>query len=84
MPIYKRQDQDKVDPKRKFFTSLRENQPANDLIEVQKTSYEWFFMQGIKELFDEISPITDFTGRDLEVYFEDYFIDSPKFDEVVC
>ncbi|MBI5728158.1 MAG: DNA-directed RNA polymerase subunit beta, partial [Candidatus Magasanikbacteria bacterium] len=55
-----------------------------DLIEVQKSSYAWFFSQGVKELFEEISPITDFTGRDLELYFEDYYIDEPKFDEVTC
>ena len=55
-----------------------------DLVEVQRSSYDWFFKTGIKELFEEISPITDFTGRDLELYFEDYYIDEPKFDEVTC
>ncbi|MBT4120591.1 MAG: DNA-directed RNA polymerase subunit beta, partial [Candidatus Magasanikbacteria bacterium] len=55
-----------------------------DLVEVQKTSYDWFMKDGIKELFDEVSPLTDFTGRDLELYFEDYYIDEPKFDEVTC
>ncbi|NLZ97060.1 MAG: DNA-directed RNA polymerase subunit beta [Candidatus Magasanikbacteria bacterium] len=58
--------------------------PLPDLLEVQKNSYDWFFKEGIKELFDELSPITDFTGRDLELYFEDYYIDEPKFDEVTC
>lgn len=82
MPRYKRQ---KVrGQERKFFTSNRDAVPATDLIEVQKSSYDWFFKTGVKELFDEISPITDFTGRDLSLYFEDYFIDEPKFDETVC
>ncbi|MFZ2190136.1 MAG: DNA-directed RNA polymerase subunit beta [Candidatus Magasanikiibacteriota bacterium] len=69
---------------RKFFTDKRDAQPLPDLIQIQKDSYDWFFKEGIKELFEEISPITDFTGRDLELYLENYFIDEPKFDEVVC
>ncbi len=55
-----------------------------DLIEVQKASYAWFFKDGIRELFEEISPITDFTGRDLELYFQEYYLDEPKFDEPTC
>ncbi len=82
MPIYKRQKVGKAD--RRFFTDIRDAVDSGDLIEVQKTSYDWFFKQGIKELFDEISPITDFTGRDLELNFVDYYIDEPKFDEVTC
>ena len=69
---------------RKFFTDIRDAVDTGDLIEVQKTSYDWFLKQGIRELFDEISPMKDFTGRDLELTFEEYFIDEPKFDEVTC
>jgi len=58
--------------------------PLPDLIEVQKSSYDWFVKFGVKELFDEISPITDFSGRNLELYMEDYYLDEPKFDEVIC
>ena len=79
---YKRQKT--TTPERKFFTPIRDAMPMPDLIESQKASYDWFFKHGIRELFDEISPITDFTGRDLELYFEDYTIDEPKFDEVAC
>ncbi len=82
MPIYKRQKT--VQKERKFFTPLKEATPLPDLIEVQKSSYAWFFETGIRELFDEISPITDFTGRDLELSFEEYTLDEPKFDEVTC
>ena len=55
-----------------------------DLIEVQKSSYDWFLKEGLKELFDEISPITDFIGRDLELSFVDYYLDEPKFDETTA
>ncbi|MBQ1311495.1 MAG: DNA-directed RNA polymerase subunit beta [Blautia sp.] len=34
-----------------------------NLIEVQKNSYEWFLQEGLKEVFDDISPITDFSGK---------------------
>ena len=58
--------------------------PLPDLVEIQKNSYDWFIKFGVKDLFDEISPITDFSGRNLELYMEDYYLDEPKFDEVIC
>jgi len=67
---------------RKFFTDTNRVVPLPDLIETQKKSYDWFFKEGLKELFEEISPIQDFIGRDLELYFGDYFLDEPKFSEV--
>jgi len=67
---------------RKSFTKSSAAMPMPDLIEVQKNSYNWFIEEGLRDLFDEISPITDFIGRDLELYFEDYYLDEPKFDEV--
>ncbi len=53
-----------------------------DLLVVQKDSYKWFFEKGIKELFEEVSPIRDFIGRDLELYLLDYYLDEPRFDEI--
>ncbi len=82
MPTYKRQPNQVKE--RRFFTPLLDAIPVPDLIELQKSSYKWFFDKGIAELFEEISPITDFTGRDLELSFEKYFIDEAKFDEVAC
>lgn len=51
------------------------------LIQIQKDSYDWFLKEGIREIFDEISPIKDFIGRDLELTFGEYYLDEPKFDE---
>ena len=34
-----------------------------NLIEVQKNSYQWFLDEGLKEVFDDISSITDYTGQ---------------------
>ncbi|MBI3572913.1 MAG: DNA-directed RNA polymerase subunit beta, partial [Candidatus Kerfeldbacteria bacterium] len=73
-----------IAPVRKVFTTLHEAIPLPDLIEIQKRSYDWFFREGLKELFDEISPVRDFIGRDLELFFLDYYLDEPKFDEVVA
>ncbi len=67
---------------RKYFTDFTWAMDMPDLIEIQKDSYKWFLDEGLAELFDEISPVTDFIGRDLELYFEDYYLDEPKFNEV--
>ncbi|MBU1130857.1 DNA-directed RNA polymerase subunit beta [Patescibacteria group bacterium] len=69
---------------RKYFTKSKIATPLPNLIEIQKNSYQWFIDNGLKELFDEVSPIKDFIGRNLELYFEDYYLDEPKFDEVTA
>ncbi|MFA5248301.1 MAG: DNA-directed RNA polymerase subunit beta [Patescibacteria group bacterium] len=66
---------------RRLYAHSREVLEMPDLIEMQKDSFQWFIREGLAELFDEISPITDFIGRDLELYFEEYYLDEPKFDE---
>ncbi|OGL88557.1 DNA-directed RNA polymerase subunit beta [Candidatus Uhrbacteria bacterium RIFCSPLOWO2_02_FULL_51_9] len=80
--IFKRQQV--PDLTRRYFTEFKDAIPLPPLIEIQKDAYRWFFEKGIKELFAEISPITDFSGRDLELYFDDYYVDEPKFAEVIC
>ncbi|MCF7820046.1 MAG: DNA-directed RNA polymerase subunit beta [Candidatus Pacebacteria bacterium] len=67
---------------RKYFTDFVQAVPMPELIEIQKDSYNWFLKEGLAELFDEISPVIDFSGRDLELYFEDYYLDEPKFSEL--
>ena len=67
---------------RKYFTDLKPIIPVPDLIKLQKDSYKWFLSEGLAELFDEISPIVDFNNRELELYFSDYYLDKPKFDEI--
>lgn len=76
----------KAQKNNRFYFSEKGSQvidPPN-LIEVQRDSYEWFLKEGLKELFDEINPIRDYVGRDLELYFLDYFLDEPKFDETTA
>ncbi len=42
-----------------------------NLIEVQKNSYQWFLREGLKEVFDDISPISDYSGH-LSLEFVDF------------
>ena len=65
--------------KRKFFRDQVLVSLPN-LIEIQTDSYEWFWEKGIKELFDEVNPIADFTGKDIELSLTDYYLDEPKYD----
>ena len=45
-----------------------------NLIEVQRDSYNWFLQEGLKEVFRDISPITDFSGQ-YSLEFSDYYLD---------
>ncbi len=69
--------------KRKFFKPISFVSLPN-LIEIQLNSYDWFMEKGLKEILKEVNPVTDFTGKDLELYFEDYYLDEPKYDEVTA
>jgi DNA-directed RNA polymerase subunit beta len=55
-----------------------------NLIEAQTNSYQWFLDKGFQELLDEINPIADFTGKDLEISISDYYLDEPKYDEITA
>lgn len=70
--------------KRKSFARIEEVIDMPYLIEVQKDSYDKFLADGIKEVLDDYSPITDYTGR-LELAFLDHRIeDKPKYDIKEC
>src|SRR6478735_1079133 len=55
-----------------------------NLIELQLDSFAWFVDKGLRELFDEISPIKDFTGKVMELQFLDYEFGVPKYSEEEC
>lgn len=69
---------------RRTFKQPNDAAVLPNLIEVQRMSYKWFMDEGLKELLDEISPIQDFTGKDLELHFDNYYLDEPRFDEVTA
>src|SRR3989338_2956586 len=55
-----------------------------NLLSIQKDSHKWFWEKGLRTLFSEISPIKDFSGKDLELYFGDYKLEEPKYTEVTA
>ncbi|HEX3016832.1 MAG TPA: DNA-directed RNA polymerase subunit beta [Caproicibacter sp.] len=62
---------------RMSFARIDEVLSMPNLIEVQKKSYEWFLDEGLKEVFKEVSGITDYTGN-LVLDFVDYKLDADK------
>ncbi|MGO9179350.1 MAG: DNA-directed RNA polymerase subunit beta [Candidatus Limnocylindrales bacterium] len=71
-------------PARKRYARIPEVLPIPNLIELQLDSFRWFVDQGLRELFDEISPIQDFTGKVMELHFLDYRFGEPKYSELEC
>ena len=47
---------------RMSYSRQKEVLEMPNLIEVQKNSYDWFLKKGLKEVFEDISPITDYSG----------------------
>ena len=54
------------------YSRLPEAHELPNLIQLLRDSYQWFLDVGLQELFREMSPITDFTGNRMELYFKDY------------
>ncbi len=75
---------------RKSFSRVEDILEMPNLIEVQKKSYQWFLDVGLREVFKDIGPITDYTGN-LELTFLDYALEKtpdgkpkPKYSIVEC
>ncbi len=66
---------------RKYLNQTNEVLPLPNLIEIQTQSFDWFTHEGLQELFAEISPIEDFTGKNLALYFKEFHFDEPKYTE---
>ncbi len=66
------------------YARIDEKLPIPNLIELQLDSFAWFVDKGLRELFDEISPIKDFTGKVMELQFLDYEFGPPKYTELEC
>jgi len=64
----------------KEYTDL----PELDLTLVQRESYQWFLEEGVKTLLAEISPVHDFTGKNWELSFGDYFFGKPRLTPITA
>ena len=63
------------------FSRNRQVLDLPNLISVQTESYDWFIKKGLKEVFEDISPITDY-AETMVLEFVDYYFDSePKYSE---
>ncbi|HET9918551.1 MAG TPA: DNA-directed RNA polymerase subunit beta [Ktedonobacteraceae bacterium] len=73
-------------PERVSFARIPDIRPMPGLIQIQLDSFEWFKQEGLRELFEEISPIEDFTGKNLSLEFivppEPF--GKPKYSEDEC
>ena len=69
---------------RMSFGKINEVLPMPNLIEVQKNSYQWFLSEGLREVFRDVSTISDFNGN-LQLSFIDFHIDeTPKYTIAEC
>jgi DNA-directed RNA polymerase subunit beta len=68
----------------KSFAKLPETLEIPDLIHVQLDSFRWFQEEGLRELFEEISPIQDYTNTRLELHFVDYEFREPQHSIPEC
>jgi len=68
---------------RHSFATFADVLQLPDLIELQKASFKWFISAGLKEAFDSISPIKDFTGN-LVLEFGDHSLGEPKYSVEEC
>ncbi len=63
---------------RRNFSRIRNTYELKDLLEIQKKSYKWFIETGIKEVFDDLFPVENFSGT-LSLEFGDYHFDEPRY-----
>ncbi|WP_019635761.1 DNA-directed RNA polymerase subunit beta [Paenibacillus fonticola] len=63
---------------RRSYARINEVLEVPNLIEIQQKSYDWFLEEGLREMFQDISPIQDFTGN-LVLEFIDYSLGEPKY-----
>ncbi|MDO5018186.1 MAG: DNA-directed RNA polymerase subunit beta [Lagierella massiliensis] len=63
------------------YSRIQKVQDLPNLIAVQKDSYNWFLEEGLREVFDDVSPISDYAGS-LVLEFVDYYLEeTPKYSQ---
>lgn len=63
---------------RRSFSTKRSTLGLSNLLEIQKSSFDLFLKEGIKEVFEDIFPVESFSGS-LSLEFGDYYFDEPKY-----
>ncbi len=68
---------------RRNYAKTKNAIELENLLEIQKKSYDWFITEGIKEVFDDIFPVESFTGN-LSLEFGEYSFESPRYSIKGC
>ena len=68
---------------RRNFSMIKNSLELDNLLQIQKESYQWFTKTGIKEVFEELLPIESFSGS-LSLDFVDYEFDTPRYSLKEC
>ena len=69
---------------RKSFSKTAEVLPLPNLIDMQRHSYQMFLDEGIREVFEDFSPVEDMTGHFRLDFLEHHFDPHPKYSEAEC
>ena len=69
--------------KRRNFSMIKNSLELDNLLQIQKESYQWFVKTGIKEVFEDLFPIESFSGS-LSLEFGDYEFDTPRYSLKEC
>ena len=68
----------------KSYARLPQILEVPNLIKVQLDSFRWLQEEGLRQLFEETSPIKDFTGNRLEISFVGFEFREPRYSELEC
>ncbi len=68
---------------RRNYAKTKNAIQLNNLLEIQKKSYDWFITEGIEEVFNDISPVESFTGN-LKLEFGKYSFEEPRYSIKGC
>ena len=69
--------------KRRNFSMIKNALELDDLLQIQKDSYQWFVTEGVKEVLEDFSPVESFSGS-LSLEFNDYVFDTPRYSIKEC
>ena len=71
-------------PQVKSYAEIPSVLAVPNLIHNQLQSYEWFKTEGLRDVYQEVSPISDYTNKKYDLHFLDHFFKDPKYSPTEC
>ena len=71
-------------PEIKSYAQIPSVLSVPNLIHNQLQSYEWFKTEGLRDVYQEVSPISDYTNKKYDLHFLDHFFKDPKYTPMEC